>query len=234
MDNFIQATLNVGGQIAKITRNLRVWITLFKNHPARDFLVHGCAYGFDWQSEPPAPGYKSPNYVQPEFEGKVDDQINEELQKGQYIEVPREKLDTWVNGITPIGIVDKARSGFVKYRVVHNYSAPKGTSVNDLTPKPLMSLPTLEKAIKMMSPYNKLAKIDLSNAYRSIPLAQRHWANQAFTWKEKTYLDLRLPFGNRAGPALYQTITDAIIDTLKSKGYDNIIGYLDDYLMSGI
>jgi hypothetical protein len=89
-----------------------------------------------------------------------------------------------VCGITAIGVVDKQRSGFTKYRVVHDYSRPFGGSVNDgmssVAKREFARFATLRSARDDMDPRAFMCKVDLSNAYRYVHMAPEWWPRHAF------------------------------------------------------
>ena len=76
-----------------------------------------------------------------------------------------------------------------------------------------------------------MSKVDLSSAYRSIPIGSKFWKRQGFMWDGQTYMDLRLPFGNRAAPGIFHRLTMAVVRWMKSQGFPGVVGYLDDFLI---
>eukprot|EP00959_Pyramimonas_sp_CCMP1952_P426283 8928348-Pyramimonas_sp.AAC.1 len=63
MEAFIQATLQAGGQVSKLTLATPTWITLFRHDEDHKFLIEGVAYGLTWPAEDPPAWYEVPNYV---------------------------------------------------------------------------------------------------------------------------------------------------------------------------
>lgn len=225
MATFIQSTLDVGGKVSKLTQSVPAWIKLLKDDEDFQFLLDGCAYGFTWESSDPAEFFEVPNYVPAEHEQKITERIAAEVAAGRYILTSKDK----VHGISAMGVVDKQRSGFVKYRVVHDYSRPKGGAVNDNMAVDKAEFARFTDACSCLRSRAYFAKVDLSDAYRSVPLAEEWWARQAFQWKGQVYMDLRMPFGNSGCPAAFNRITQAIVRLFKSWGFPSFIGYLDDF-----
>ena len=84
----------------------------------------------------------------------------------------------------------------------------------------------------MVNPGAHMAKIDLSKSYRSIPTAPHYWRLHALQWRNITYVDLRLPFGNKAAPGIFDTITQVIVRAGIRMGITNRMGYIDDFFYS--
>ena len=111
-----------------------------------------------------------------------------------------------------------------KWRLIVDLSHPTGHSVNDGIPKDLCGLTyiTIDTAIKHIlttGPGTLLAKVDIKNAFRLLPVhpADRHML--AMKWNNQIYIDIRLPFG--------------LSWFLESKGVSPILHYLDSFLTMG-
>ena len=81
-----------------------------------------------------------------------------------------------------------------------------------------------------------LAKLDLKEAYRSIPLHESCFEYTGLQWvfagdSSPTYFfDARLPFGASRNCHIFQSLTDAVIRMLDKRNI-KAIGYIDDYLL---
>ena len=96
-------------------------------------------------------------------------------------------------------------------------------SVNDGIPKDLCGLTyiTIDIAIKHIlttGPGTLLAKVDIKNAFRLLPVhpADRHML--AMKWNNQVYIDTRLSFGLRSAPKLLNILADLLSWILESKG----------------
>ena len=185
--------------MSHLTRATAQWIRLFREDHDHKFLIEGVAYGFEWEASNPAEFYEVQNYVDPEHEDKVTARVLEELTNGHIAPISRENA----KGISAIGVVDKNRSEFKKYRVVHDLSRPYGKSVNDHMNVDKRTFASFESACAYMTRRAFMCKVDLSNAYRSVPMAQEWWPRHVFQWKGILYQDLRMPFGNSGAPAAF-------------------------------
>eukprot|EP00959_Pyramimonas_sp_CCMP1952_P459437 9478257-Pyramimonas_sp.AAC.1 len=67
-----------------------------------------------------------------------------------------------------------------------------------------------EEACNYLRPNAFFCKVDLKDAYRSIPMAQEWWPRHAFQWQGQVYQDLRMPFGSKGAPAAFDRITQVI------------------------
>lgn len=222
---FLTLTEKVGGQVAALTLATAEWIHLFRKDEDAKFLIEGCAYGFTWEAEDPSSFYEVANYVDSLHEEKVTSRVAEMLQKGHIVPSRKDQ----VCGIAAIGVVDKQRSGFSKYRVVHDLSRPHGASVNDAMKVGKRKFASFNSAGAYLAPYAFMCKVDLSDAYRSVPMAPEWWPRHAFQWQGVVYQDIRMPFGNSGAPAAFDRITQAVVRLVKSRGHTAFVGYLDDF-----
>jgi hypothetical protein len=147
---------------------------------------------------------------------------------GRYISVNHEcPLDP--RGTAAIGVVDKDHSDFVKVRVVHDLSRPENVSTNDGIDIPHSSLPTVGDAFALLQPDWYQVKIELTFAYRSIPVHPNHWRFQCRKWAGTIFADCALSFGLRAAPSIFDRITQAIVQALRAMGIRAVLGYIDDF-----
>lgn len=77
-----------------------------------------------------------------------------------------------------------------------------------------------------------LAKLDLKDAYFSIPIARESQNFLAFQWNGKLYRFRVLPFGLTSAPRVYTKVMRPVAAHLRSKGV-RLIVYLDDWLIIG-
>jgi hypothetical protein len=116
-----------------------------------------------------------------------------------------------------------------KVRVVHDLSRPVGTSTNLGMSIEHCSLPKVRDAFDLLRSKWFQVKVDLTSAYRSVPVHPDHWAHQCMEWDGTGFADLSLPFGERSAIPLFDRLTQAIIRKLRSKGIPAALGYIDDF-----
>ena len=82
-----------------------------------------------------------------------------------------------------------------------------------------------------------LAKIDLRHAYRSVPIHPSNYPATGLKWtfsgdSRPTYMyDTRLCFGGRRSPGIFHRLTQSVRRMMCRKGFDDIVVYLDDFLI---
>ena len=76
-----------------------------------------------------------------------------------------------------------------------------------------------------------MAKLDVRDAYRLIPVHPHDRRLLGFRWNDVTYVDLRLPFGLRNSPPLFEMLAEQCEWILREKlGLRSFVRYVDDFL----
>ena len=139
--------------------------------------------------------------------------------------------------VSRFGVIPK-RHQHNKWRLIVDLSYPHNYSINDGIPKSLCSLTyiTLEDAIKEIQKTGcntLLAKVDIKNAFRLLPVhpSDRHLL--AMEWNQQIYIDTCLPFGLRSAPKLFNILADLLSWITRQRGVSTSMHYLDDYLIIG-
>ena len=136
-----------------------------------------------------------------------------------------------------IGVIPKANKPG-KWRLIVDLSFPQGASVNDgiSIPDSSMVYSSIDDAARMIASVGRgawLAKIDISNAYRNIPVHPDDRGFLGMRWGDQAYIDNQLPFGLRSAPILFNAYADALEWILRDQGVSKILHYLDDFLVIG-
>ena len=129
-----------------------------------------------------------------------------------------------------------------KWRLIVDLSYPEGASVNDGISSGLCSLSyaSIDDAVSRIICSGKgtlLAKLDLENAYRMVPVHPEDRHLLGMEWDGKWYMDTALPFGLRSAPKIFTAMADGLIWIMFNRGVRAAIHYLDDYLffwLSGV
>ena len=105
-----------------------------------------------------------------------------------------------------VGVVPKSTPG--KFRVIIHLFRPEGASVNDqllreLTHVVYSSIEDASLAMHAFGPGAQLAKIDIRDAYRIIPVHPEEWPFLALSWWDRLYVDCQLTFGLASAPAIF-------------------------------
>ena len=74
-----------------------------------------------------------------------------------------------------------------------------------------------------------LAKIDLKQIYRVVPIHPEDWHLLGMQWQGQVYLDTALPFGLRSAPKILSALADVLLRAMASKGVREGLHYLDDF-----
>jgi hypothetical protein len=137
--------------------------------------------------------------------------------------------------INPCGLVPK-RDKAEEFRVIHHHSAPKLLSVNDGIQKDDFhtTYENVGHAAKWIRAFGQgclLAKIDIQDAYRILPVHPVDQTLQGFTCSGKVYFDKRLAFGNRASAGIFCRFADLLAWIAIDMGIPAVIHYVDDFLL---
>lgn len=144
--------------------------------------------------------------------------------------------------ISPIGCVPKKNaSGAIdpnKVRVIHHLSFPHGgDSVNASIPKKDESLPSFGHAARAVARLGRdtlLIKLDVSAAYKQIPVRKEDWPLLGFLWEHKYYYERVLPFGLRSSCRLWELYAAALHFFLSEHSgvrcAHEVFHYVDDFL----
>ena len=121
-------------------------------------------------------------------------------------------------------------------RLIHDCSRPYGKGVNSYATTTPFSYQTVDDALRLLPQNGYLAKIDLRNAYRVVPVHPRCYQATGLQWlfkgnKKPTFLfDTRLPFGAAKSPEIFNRLSKAVTRMMKRRGY-LVIAYMDDFLV---
>jgi len=207
------------------------------DYPTRHYLLSGVKQGFnvvDIQDLPDSTNRVEMDNYTSVTNGKlttmVEAQIISEIEHGHYVITSQKRLIT-----SALGAIAKKSGRSV--RLIHDASRPPGGAVNDYAQGDPFQYQTLQDAIDQITPNGYLAKCDLSQAYRVVPVHPSNYTalGLKYTFKgdsEPTYmLDTRLPFGCKLSPQIFNALTQAVRSIMASKGFPNITVYLDDFLI---
>ena len=207
------------------------WTYELINDPDRDFLIRGLSNGFDIiNSNKPLRSTEAPNHPSAIAERQaVEQQILTEISEGRYVITKDKPLI-----VSALGAISKAGGGV---RLIHDCCKPEGSSVNDhakLTS--VIQYQSVHDATSLITTGCYLCKIDLKNAYRSVPINPAHYQYTGLKWhfsddNKPTYLyDTRLPFGARLSVKVFHRLSRAVQRILARHGITAVV-YLDDFLI---
>ena len=139
--------------------------------------------------------------------------------------------------VSRIGVIPKPHQPG-KCRLITDLSSPKGERINDGIDPALCSVSyaTVNDAVKCINTLGYgalLAKFDIANAYRAVPVHPTDRLLLGLSWRGETLVDGALPFGLRSAPKLFTAVADALLWSLGRQGIVHAMHYLDDFLVLG-
>ncbi len=213
-----------------------------RNHPNRCFvnylitgLVQGFLAGLCWL---PKTTHVCKNlqsaFKEPEV---VDELLEKEIKKGFMIG-PFSKSPFSLFRVSPIGVATRKYSG--KKRLIIDLSAPHNgpvPSINSLIPLAPFSLfyATIDNAIQMIKAAGQgawLGKADITDAFKVMPLHPSQWHLFGVKWRSKLYFAVKLTFGCRSSPRIFDTLSEALCWILyNTHKLPFVLHLLDDFLV---
>ena len=144
-----------------------------------------------------------------------------------------------INGliISPLGLVPKKAEN--EYRLIHDLSFPKNQSVNSnidtsLTYVQYEDLDHCVDIIQSIGPNTLVAKADLRDAFRIIPIHKNDHRLLGFSWMGQYYFDKHLPMGCSVSCQIFESLSTAIQWILQKKLLVKKMSHiLDDFIFFG-
>ena len=223
--------------------NLPAWQSALQSHPDQGFaefitggIQRGFRIGFNYANLQSLKPRRKNLHSATEHPSVVDSYLHGELTKNRLTHVPDSTCLPWHHP-SAFGVIPK-RHKPGKWRLIVDLSAPEGHSVNDCIDKELCSISYISvddvaKTVMRLGQGALLAKADVKEAFRIIPVAPEDWLLLAMQWKNELYLDKVLPFGLRSAPILFTAVADALEWSIRQRGVRNIFHYVDDFIIVG-
>ena len=222
---------------------LTAWKQYLQSYPdprLKDFILRRLEHGFRIEVKEGSRLHRAPRNLTSAFEQPqvVQSYLDRELSLNRIPFVPPQASSCPVIQISSFGVIPKKHKPN-KWRLIVDLSSPRGRSVNDAIPKELCSIAyiSLDDATALIQAAGNgclLAKVDLQEAYRAVPVHPSDQRLLAVQWKRSTFVDCVLPFGLRSAPKIFSAIIDAIMWILREKGVKQALHYLDDFLIVGL
>ena len=162
------------------------------------YLCSGFQHGFPIHSEGPRLASVAPNLLSAQQHPHVvDEKLAKEL-AAHRLACPFDAPPFPNLRISPLGVVPKKTPG--TYRLIHHLSYPQGSSVNDgiAFEHSTVSYARIDDAIKLIKLGGRgclLAKTDIQNAFRIIPIRPADYNLLGMCWRGKYYYDRCMPMG---------------------------------------
>jgi len=168
----------------------------------------------------------------------VSDYLSQELELGRISKLSSQDLvESLGIHISPFGVIPK-RHKPGKWRLILDLSSPEGKSVNDGIHKDTCSLSytsvdEVVECILMVGKGALLAKMDVMQAYRNVPVHPQDRFLLGMRWQDTVFVDNTLPFGLRSAPLIFSAIADMLQWIMHSKGVEWLFHYIDDFITVG-
>ncbi|PIL25946.1 hypothetical protein GSI_11700 [Ganoderma sinense ZZ0214-1] len=135
---------------------------------------------------------------------------------------------------SPLGVVSCPRNP-AKLRVINHLSWPQGTSINDGIPDSESSITyeSFDSAVAEICRLGRgalLAKLDLKDAFRHIPVWQADWHLLGCTWAGQLYYSVVLVFGAKSAPYIFNLFAEGLHWIIQRHIPASLRHYLDDFL----
>lgn len=122
--------------------------------------------------------------------------------------------------VSPLGVVPKKTPG--EFRLIHHLSFPKGSSVNHgISPEHTRVCYTrIEDTINQIKELGQgcyLAKTDIKNAFRIIPISPNDYGLLGMKWRGSFYYDRCMPIGCSSSCLTFETSSAAVEWAAKQK-----------------
>ncbi|VDI11363.1 Hypothetical predicted protein [Mytilus galloprovincialis] len=167
----------------------------------------------------------------------VSDLIEKEVFKG-FLYGPFKDPPFQNYRVSPIGIAEGKYSG--KKRLILDLSSPhnddKHLSINDLIDKQdcSMSYVRIDDAIDVILKFGRnswLCKFDISDAFKNCPIVPSQWPLFCIKWEKMYYFYVRLTFGCRSSPKIFDHLSQALCHIAENNyKVNSILHLLDDFL----
>ena len=215
--------------------NVELLGKLLKNHPNQelvDYVLFGLEHGFSlgFQGDVLQSTGRNLKSAHQNSEA-VSKSIAVEVERGHTVgPFPAPPLDAF--HCSPLGAVVK-KDGSA--RLILDLSSPKGSSVNDGIDAETFAVKycSFDEAVNMVrdiGPGAYMAKADIRHAFRLCPVSPEEYHLLGYSWNDAFYYDIRLPFGGRSSPFIFNSFADLlcwILHYVFLIAY--VIHYLDDY-----
>ena len=217
--------------------NFEAFYSLLTPHPDQDlvhYVVSGLALGFSigFCGDLPESAAKNLRTAYQHSQA-VSTAIALEVSRG-HTSGPHTQPPFLPFHLSPIGAVIK-KDGSA--RLILDLSSPRGSAVNEgidpaLATVKYCSFDDALVFVHQAGPGAFMAKADIKHAFRLCPVHPDDWGFLGFQWDGKYYFDLRLPFGSRSSPYIFNSFADLVCWILINVvSILLVLHYLDDFFL---
>ena len=220
---------------------LSVWQEALANHPDQSFakyILNGLKEGFRIGFNHKEAKLQQGTHNMPCSNHKVvSEYLETELNLNRLVKLSDREAALAGIHCSPIGIIPKKNKPG-KWRLIVDLSSPEGASVNDGVNKDMCSLSytsvdVITNKVLELGQGTLLAKMDIKQAYRMIPVHPEDRYLLGMRWQETVFVDKTLPFGLRSAPLIFSAVADALQWTMQRNGATFVDHYIDDFITVG-
>ena len=219
---------------------LQTWEEQLAGHPDQAFaqyilrgIAEGFRVGFNYQLQSLHTCKKNMASAS-QLPQIVSDYLLEELTCNRVAQIPASTAEDIGTHCSPIGVIPKKNKPD-KWRLIVDLSSPADHSVNDAISKEgcSFSYTSVDDVAEAIMGTGKLAKMDIKQAYRIVPIHPQDRLLLGMRWEEAIYIDKTLPFGLRSAPLIFSALADALMWIMQKKGANPVFHYVDDFITVG-
>lgn len=218
---------------------LRQYLTGYNNEE-KQFLVTGFRDGFHVpfegviSEERPIRNHPSAVCNKAEVNKKLGDELSAKRIMGPFRDKPPNLI------CSPLALVPKKEPG--KFRLIQDLSYPKGKSINDGIDKKFTevqydSIDTVVQKVKQCGRNCLMAKTDIENAFRILPIhpADRHLLGFAWAMEDtlEYYMDACLVMGLNISCQVFSRLSAALQWIMETRYHAIMSHILDDFFFVG-
>ena len=208
-----------------------------EGYPARSkqYLLDGFSFGFSIDHVGPRQNFSSKNLISAITNPTaVDAKLDKEIDLGRIVG-PFDTRPFSVFHISPLGLIPKKLPG--EFPLIHHLSFPEGHAINSHIPKFASSVhyANIDDAIRLVRRSGRgcaLAKTDIKNAFRLIPISPSDYNLLGICWRDKFYVDRNLAMGLSSSCKIFECFSSAVEWIARFKlNIAGILHLLDDFLI---
>jgi hypothetical protein len=138
---------------------------------------------------------------------------------------------------SPLGLVPQSVPG--KFRLIHDLSFSRNGSINSLIPKrnstvQYDSVDIVVNLVKHYGRFSQLAKCDIEDAFRIMPVHPSDYHLLGFIWNTFCYYDKCLPMGESSSCQIFESFSCALQWVMETKYHAaGMPHFIDDFIFVG-
>ena len=195
-------------------RRWRAGLAKFRDQEFAQFILDGLEQGFRIGFQRGSALIQAGRNMPCPDASVVDEYLRREMSLNRLIKLNKQEARSLGVHCSPMGMIPK-KSKPGSWRLIVDLSAPEGRSVNDgirrdMSSLSYMSVDLVASRILKLGKGTELAKVDIKQAYRLVPVHPADRRRLGVQWQNTVYVDKCLPFGLRSAPILFSAVADAI------------------------